>query len=128
VTYRDFRLVVPFMMQLWFFATPVIFLQPKDPAPQPSQELLTTGDVGTGTPYSRETIDQHEEKSRARHELLLRYNPMTSLIMTFRAALLGKPELVPWGHLGVSLSVFLVLLVIGSIYFHRVEDRFADII
>ncbi len=27
VSYRDFRYVVPFMIQLWMFATPTIYLQ-----------------------------------------------------------------------------------------------------
>lgn len=29
VTYRDFRLVVPFMLQVWFFTTPVIYHVPR---------------------------------------------------------------------------------------------------
>lgn len=31
VTYRDARLIVPFMLQLWFFATPVIYPLPVSP-------------------------------------------------------------------------------------------------
>ena len=30
VSYRDFRYVVPFMIQMWMFATPTIYLQPKE--------------------------------------------------------------------------------------------------
>lgn len=33
VAYRDFRYVVPFMVQLWFFATPVIYPNSMIPAP-----------------------------------------------------------------------------------------------
>jgi lipopolysaccharide transport system permease protein len=29
VSYRDFRYVIPFMLQLWLFATPTIYMQPK---------------------------------------------------------------------------------------------------
>jgi lipopolysaccharide transport system permease protein len=130
VTYRDFRLVVPFMMQLWFFATPIIFLQPVDPALKPHHDedaAVRYLDNEDHTPYSHESISQQEQKTLARHRVLLLYNPMYSMIITFRAAILGEPA-VPWMYLGISLSVFLVLLLVGSVYFHRVEDKFADII
>jgi len=29
VAYRDFRFVVPFMIQVWMFATPTIYMQPE---------------------------------------------------------------------------------------------------
>jgi ABC-type polysaccharide/polyol phosphate export permease len=48
------------------------------------------------------------------------------LIVTFRAVTLGGA--IPWAPLGVSMLVFAVIFVVGSLYFHRVEDRFADII
>ncbi len=32
VSYRDFRYVVPFMIQVWMFATPTIYMQPKEDA------------------------------------------------------------------------------------------------
>jgi lipopolysaccharide transport system permease protein len=128
VTYRDVRLVVPFMMQLWFFATPVIFM-PYDPGSQTQREPIAI-ESKEGAPYSRETITQaflQAEKTRARHEMNLLYNPIYSLIITFRAAMLGQPA-VPWLALGRSMAIFVGLLLLGSVYFHRVEDRFADII
>jgi lipopolysaccharide transport system permease protein len=30
VAYRDFRYVIPFMVQVWMFATPTIYMQPRD--------------------------------------------------------------------------------------------------
>src|SRR5271157_692738 len=32
VAYRDFRYVIPFLVQLWMFATPSVYMQPKDTA------------------------------------------------------------------------------------------------
>lgn len=40
VAYRDFRYVVPFMVQLWFFATPVIYPNSMIPAPWRSLMFL----------------------------------------------------------------------------------------
>ena len=62
VSYRDFRYVIPFLVQIWMFATPSVYMQ-VDPN--------TTGD---GT-----------------LRLLLALNPMTGLIAAFRAAILGGP-------------------------------------
>ncbi len=95
VAYRDFRHVVPFLVQFWMFATPCIYMQ---------QE----GGIGP----------------RAR--LLLPLNPAYGLISNFRAAMLGEPFDVY--ALSVSSAVGLVVLLIGCVYFRRVENRFADII
>jgi lipopolysaccharide transport system permease protein len=94
VTYRDFRYVVPFMVQLWMFATPAVYLQVDAVGP--------------------------------RGKLLLPLNPAHGLIVNFRAAALGG-ESDPYA-LGVSVAVSLVLLVIGCLYFRRVERGFADTI
>jgi lipopolysaccharide transport system permease protein len=61
VAYRDFRYVIPFLIQLWMFATPTVYMQP-------------SADRGTGV-----------------LQLLLSLNPMTGLIAAFRAACLGGP-------------------------------------
>jgi lipopolysaccharide transport system permease protein len=131
VTYRDFRLVIPFAMQMWFFLTPVIFLEPPGPAAPPA--TTPTQEVAVDTPEGKtvnrlytDGLSQDEMRARNRHHFLMRVNPLCSLIVTFRATVLGGP--VPWGPLGMSLGVFTVIFLVGSVYFHRVEDRFADII
>lgn len=58
--------------------------------------------------------------------LLMAANPMNSLVETFRAGLLGGP--IPWAGLGVAALAALLLLVVGCLYFRKVEDRFADIV
>jgi lipopolysaccharide transport system permease protein len=95
VAYRDFRYVVPFMVQLWMFATPAIYMDP-------------------------------ETAIGPRGRALLPLNPAYGLIANFRAAILGGG--IDWYSLAVSGAVGLGLLVVGCLYFRRVERNFADII
>jgi len=95
VAYRDFRYVIPFLIQIGMFATPTIYMQP-------------TGAEGRSVAW------------------LLWINPMTSLVSTFRAAVIGGP--VPWAELGVALAASVVMLLVGCLYFRKVEDQFSDII
>jgi len=53
-------------------------------------------------------------------------NPMTGLIATFRAAILGGT--IPWSQFGVSAACVVLLFLTGTLYFRRVEDTFPDII
>jgi lipopolysaccharide transport system permease protein len=53
-------------------------------------------------------------------------NPAQGLIENFRRCLLGGE--LNWYSLAVSGSVGLVLLVVGCLYFRRVEQQFADVI
>lgn len=94
VKYRDVRYAVPFLLQVWFFLTPVVY--PASIVPE-------------------------------RYRLLLALNPMTGVIEGFRWALVGRSD-APWGLLGVSTAVTLVLLVGNLAYFRRVEQDFADVI
>ncbi len=97
VAYRDVRYIIPFMMQIWMYATPTIYMQL-----------------------------QHEtgENSLGRAHFLLFANPMTGLIMAFRAAVLGAP--MPWNMLVINGSTALLLFFFGCLYFRKVEDSFAD--
>lgn len=56
----------------------------------------------------------------------LALNPMTGILDGFRACLLNKP--IPWGELGISTVVTLLLLVFSVRAFRRMEAFFADII
>lgn len=58
---------------------------------------------------------------------LLAFNPMTGVIQSARAALLGTTVL-NWHLLGISSIACVVLLVIGIYYFKKVERYFADIL
>jgi lipopolysaccharide transport system permease protein len=95
VAYRDFRHVVPFMVQLWMFATPAVYLNAAD-------------------------------AFGARWNALLPLNPAYGLIANFRAAALGTP--LDWSALAISMTVVATVLLVGLVYFRRVERGFADII
>jgi lipopolysaccharide transport system permease protein len=95
VAYRDFRYVIPFLVQLWMFATPTVYMQAFDrPGP--------------------------------RTRILLLLNPLSGLIGAFRAAVFGMP--IPWSHLAFSSVSAILLLLVGCLYFRKVEDGFADVI
>jgi lipopolysaccharide transport system permease protein len=94
VTYRDFRYAVPFLIQLWMFATPSVYM-----------------DVDAVGPAGRAWLP---------------VNPAFGLIANFRAALLGGE--VNWYSLAVSGVTSVALLLVGCLYFRRVERGFADII
>lgn len=96
VAYRDFRYAMPFLIQLWMFGTPTVYMQPAERTPE---ELL--------------------------HWLVF-LNPMTSLIGSFRASLLGGA--MPWSQLGWSAICVGLFFLLGCLYFRKVEDGFADII
>jgi lipopolysaccharide transport system permease protein len=95
VAYRDFRYVLTFLVQLWMFATPSIY--------------LNAGEV-----------------VGPRGQALLPLNPAYGLILNFRQAVLGGP--LDLYALAVSSAVSLGLLLVGCLYFRRVERSFADII
>lgn len=99
VAYRDFRYVMPFMVQVWMFATPTIYMDLNSNGLQNASPLVQT---------------------------LLYLNPMTGIVAAFRNATLGGP--IPWEMLGVSTVVVAGLFVVGCLYFRKVEDGFADII
>ncbi|MCR4313204.1 MAG: ABC transporter permease, partial [Candidatus Roizmanbacteria bacterium] len=62
-----------------------------------------------------------------KYSWILALNPMMGVIQNARAALLGTAP-VNWLLLGISFMACAVLLVIGVIYFKKVERYFADII
>ncbi|HEX3872429.1 MAG TPA: ABC transporter permease [Pirellulales bacterium] len=101
VQYRDFRYVVPFMLQIWFFASPIA--------------------------YPLDRVDELAEYlPNVNLRLLYSLNPLAGLIQGFRAALLGEP--VEVGCIAVSLGSSLLLLIVGMIYFARVERQLSDIV
>jgi homopolymeric O-antigen transport system permease protein len=91
--YRDFRYVIPFLVQIWMFASPVAY--PLAVVP---------------------------ESWRLWYAL----NPMVGIISGFRSAFLGEPLAI--GPLVISTLASLALFAVGTVYFRRVERRFADVI
>jgi lipopolysaccharide transport system permease protein len=98
VQYRDVRYVLPFLTQIWFFASPILY-----------QSSLIGQKLGPAA------------------EVAYGLNPMVGVIEGFRWALLGTPPpSVPM--MAASAAATLVLLVGGLYYFRRMEQTFADVV
>ncbi|MGC9365232.1 MAG: ABC transporter permease [Fidelibacterota bacterium] len=91
--YRDFRHIVPFLLSIWMFLTPVIY---------------PVSLIGS------------------RFEFLLNLNPLTGIVSGFRSAVLNQP--FQWNFLFVSLIGSMLIFIIGIGYFHRAQNRFADLV
>lgn len=100
VEYRDVRYVVPFLVQIWLFVTPVIY-----PASKVTTKLAEHGVPGW----------------------IYGLNPMAGVVEGFRWALLGRTPF-PGQLLATSVLVTLVMLVTGSFYLRRMEATFADVV
>ena len=113
VKYRDFRYVIPFVVQFGFFVSPVGY----------SREQLhhKLGD----TLFGRAVYD------------LYPFNPMDGVINGFRWAIGGgaasaDPNVMPitldWNSVFISIGVVIVVMALGLRYFRATEKTFADII
>jgi len=100
VEYRDFRYIVPFLVQIWLFVTPVIY-----PASRVEDKLRSMG-LPTW---------------------LYGLNPMAGVVQGFRWALLGRIPF-PAEALTESAVISILLLVSGAFFFKRMERTFADIV
>jgi lipopolysaccharide transport system permease protein len=100
VEYRDVRYVVPFLVQIWLFVTPVIY-----PA-----SLLAPRLQRLGLPA-----------------WLWGINPMAGVVEGFRWAMLDAPT-NPGSLIAASALTGLALLISGAYYFRRVERAFADVV
>lgn len=100
VEYRDVRYVVPFLLQIWLFVTPVIY-----PASAVTARLESLGLPGW----------------------VYGLNPMAGVVEGFRWALLGVDSR-PGPLILASTVVTAFLVVSGAIYFRRVEQTFADVV
>jgi lipopolysaccharide transport system permease protein len=101
VKYRDFRYVVPFVIQLGLFVSPIA--------------------INSSEIYGSSSIPDLVKG-------LYSLNPMVAVIDGFRYCLLGTNWIVNPTGLLISLSSSFVLLIIGVWYFRKTERGFADII
>ncbi|MFN8713366.1 MAG: ABC transporter permease [Bacteroidota bacterium] len=101
VKYRDFRYVVPFIVQLGLFVSPIAF---------------SSADV-----YSSDKIPEALK-------WLYSLNPMVAVIDGFRWSLFGEAFQINWNSLLISCGVTALLLISGIWYFRKVERNFADVI
>jgi lipopolysaccharide transport system permease protein len=94
VAYRDVGYLIPFVMRLWFFLTPITYATSVVPSA---------------------------------YRTLYAMNPMVGVVEGFRWAALGVGD-PPTAMLAVSSLAALLLLVVGALYFRRMERTFADVV
>jgi lipopolysaccharide transport system permease protein len=95
--YRDLKFLLTFAIQLWMYATPVIY---------PLSVM---------------------EGSYKKYMWLIQANPLTAVLETFRYGFLGQGSF-SWLALGYSFIVTIVLLLIGTWIFNKVERSFMDVV
>jgi lipopolysaccharide transport system permease protein len=93
--YRDLAFLVTFGVQLLMYATTVIY---------PLSTAIT---------------------KYPKYAWVIKYNPMTPIIETFRYGFLGKGSF-SWGSLGYCTGVTLFVTLLGIIIFNKVEKKFVD--
>jgi lipopolysaccharide transport system permease protein len=99
VKYRDFKHVVPFLVQIGLYLSPVGF---------------TSDKASTLIP----------EKFR----MLYYLNPMAGVIDGFRWCFFGDKTPIYWTGMFLSLAVIIIFLLIGIRTFRKMEKNFADLI
>ena len=61
----------------------------------------------------------------ARYQIFIQANPMTSIVETFRYAFLGAGT-IHFGGILYSIGFMIVVVLVGSVIFNRVEANFMD--
>ena len=97
--YRDLQILFSFVVQLWMYATPIVY------------------------PLSRVAGKQKWGFDVAD---IMCLNPVTPVIETFKYGALSAGEFVGWGWLAYSFIFMLVLLVLGILIFNKVQKSFMD--
>ena len=95
VKFRDFRYIVPFIVQFGLYVSPVGF--------------------------SSSVVPEQ-------YRLLYSLNPMVGVIDGFRWAILGGDAVMYWPGFMLSLTITILFLIIGIVFFRKMEKTFADII
>lgn len=97
--YRDLQILFSFVVQLWMYATPIVY------------------------PLSRVAGKQKWGFDVAD---IMCLNPVTPVIETFKHGALGAGEFVGWGWLAYSFVFMLLLLTVGILIFNKVQKSFMD--
>lgn len=99
VRYRDFKYIVPFVVQFGLFISPVGF---------------SSNVIG----------EKYGETAR----LLFSLNPMVGVIDGFRWCILGGQHQIYWPGMFLSMGMILLIVVFSVSYFRKMEKTFADVI
>jgi len=99
IEYRDFRYVIPFMVQFGLYVSP----------------------VGYSSALIRERFGDTAF-------IVYSCNPMVGIIDGFRWSLLAGEVSVDWPGICISVVITVLFAVVGIWYFRRVERTFADVV
>ena len=97
--YRDLQVLFSFVVQLWMYATPIVY-----PLSQVAGKKVMGFDLTT----------------------LMCINPVTPVIETFKHGALGAGEFIGWEWLTYSFFFMLVVLAFGILIFNKVQKSFMD--
>jgi len=101
VKYRDFRIVVPFIVQLGLYASPVAF----------SSDYI----------YTSTRIPEFLK-------FIYSLNPMVGVIDGFRWCIIGNGSTIYFPGFILSVIISFFFLIMGIWYFRKTEHSFADVI
>lgn len=97
--YRDLQVLFSFLVQLWMYATPIVY-----PLSQVAGKKVAGFDLTT----------------------LMCLNPVTPIIETFKHGFLGASHFIGWGWLAYSFVFMIVVLALGILIFNKVQKSFMD--
>ena len=97
--YRDLQILFSFVVQLWMYATPIVY-----PLSQVVGKQKWGIDIAT----------------------VMCLNPVTPIIETFKHGALGAGQFIGWGWLAYSFVFMLFVLALGILIFNKVQKSFMD--
>ena len=97
--YRDLQILFSFFVQLWMYATPIVY-----PLSQVAGKKVMGFDLAT----------------------IMCINPVTPVIETFKHGALGAGQFIGWGWLAYSFGFMLLVLALGILIFNKVQKSFMD--
>jgi lipopolysaccharide transport system permease protein len=101
VKYRDFRYVIPFIVQFGLYVSPIAFS---------SNTIFASADIPDWA------------------KVLYALNPMVGVIDGFRWCITGGEMAIATVPFAISIAITALMLVVGVRYFRRMEKSFADVI
>ena len=101
VKYRDFRYILPFVLQIGMYVCPIV--------------------------YSTDTLQAKMVNMPSWVFTIYQFNPLVSIIDGFRWCVFGNVNLnlIP---LVSSVAISILFLILGVFYFRKLETEFADVI
>lgn len=97
--YRDLQVLFSFVVQLWMYATPIVY---------PLSQVAGKKVMGLNL------------------ETIMCLNPVTPVIETFKYGALSAGEFIGWGWLAYSFIFMIVTLGLGILIFNKVQKSFMD--